>query len=88
MTLELYCVYDEIADYTVVINTANNAKAFIRANAPYLQKVNANYLNEFSIFHVGSFKESDKTVVPCVPEKIDWNVYESVSRETVAAEDK
>lgn len=75
MIVNLYVVFDVVADSTVVIGSAPNEQVFIRQNLPYLAKINSNYESEFVVKKVGTYKESTCEISACEIENIPWNSY-------------
>lgn len=75
MKLNVYCIFDTISDSTVVIGTASTDGAFIRQNAPYLSKINENYLNDFIVYNIGEFVESTCELIPSPKKVVRWDSY-------------
>ncbi len=75
MKLDIFVIYDEISDGTVILGTGNNEKSFIRQNLPYLAKLNPSFKNEFKIYKVGFYSEGSKSLESCEPVEIDWDSY-------------
>lgn len=75
MVLNVYCVFDKVSDSAIVIGTAPTDGAFVRQNLPYLSKVNENYVSDYEIFKVGTFKESTMELVGSSPIAVSWESY-------------
>ncbi len=76
MVTSLFCVFDNVADTAIVIGSAPNEATFIRQNLPYLSKINENFLNDFSVYEIATFKESSMAVSPLdKPRLISWDAY-------------
>lgn len=74
--VNIYVIFDKIADDTIIIGTAKTDGLFIRQNMPYLNKLNPAYMSECEVLHVGSYVESEKRVEPCDPRLIPWDAYQ------------
>lgn len=76
MITSLFVVFDNVADTSLVIGSAPNEATFIRQNLPYLSKINENFLNDFSVYEIATFKESTMSVTPLdKPRLIAWDAY-------------
>lgn len=76
MVTSLFVVFDNIADTAIVIGSAPNEATFIRQNLPYLSKINENFLNDFSVYEIATFKESSMAVSPLdMPRLVSWDAY-------------
>lgn len=75
MKLNIYAIYDSVADDVIMIATAKTDGLFLRTNAPYLAKLNPNYLQDCVVYQVGEFATTTMEVSPTVRRQIDWNSY-------------
>lgn len=77
---QIYVVYDAIAQSTVVVASAPNAGTFIRSNARMLRSFNANFVNDFDIYEVGTVvtdteQREPVTIVSKEPISVPWDAY-------------
>lgn len=82
MVFGVYCIFDVVSDSAIIIGTSSTDGAFIRQNVPYLSKMNENYVNDYVIYKVGSFTESNMKLEACEPVVVPWDSYNNP--ETVA----
>lgn len=75
MKNNVYVIYDVVSDSTVVIGTSATDGAFVRQNVPYLSKINDNFLNDFVIYRIGEYFDSECRLVPCEKVLVDWSSY-------------
>lgn len=73
--INLYAVYDSVADESIVFGTANTDGMFIRQNIPYFERMNPNYLQDFSIYCIGSIVGSTLEVTGCPKRLVSWDSY-------------
>ena len=76
MKVNLYCIFDVVADSVAVVGTGNTDGMFIRQNVPYLEKLNSNYLNDFRVYQIATLAESSMTVESLpAPRLVSWDSY-------------
>ena len=75
MISNVYIVYDKIADDTIILGSSKTDGMFVRNNAQFLQRMNSNFMNDYDIYCVGTYTDTDKKLAPCVPRLVSWDSY-------------
>ena len=71
----VYCIYDKVADETLVLSMSKTDGLFIRQNLPYMSKINPNYANDMLVYKIGEYVDSTKSLIPLEPVVVDWTAY-------------
>lgn len=63
--LKVFGIYDKVEGTLVSIGTAQTSGGFIRNMLNWLKHFNPNFLNDFDLYELGSFDESNVVINPC-----------------------
>lgn len=75
--LNVYVVYDKIADDCVTVSTATTDGMFVRTYSKGFYQLDSNFQADFEVYHVADINMDSFEVTPCKKRFVSWDSYKS-----------